>query len=122
MSQKKRRANVEASKAMAAGWLMTYADLMALLMAFFVMLLALSEVDKAKFEELGISMKMALGNPVTIAKSHSSDEMKPFKDTPSSGKSKEQQLYEQKVKSLYFITLHRDVVTDVIVTFLQYQS
>lgn len=45
-----------------AGWLLTFADLMSLLMAFFVLLFAMSEVDKDKFEQLGISLSASLGN------------------------------------------------------------
>ena len=61
-------------------WMATFADLMALLMTFFVMLLALSEVDKAKFETLGISMKMALGTEVAVTAPQSADEIKPLQD------------------------------------------
>ena len=43
------------------GWITTFADLMSLLMAFFVLLYAFSEVDKAKFETLGDSLKSAFG-------------------------------------------------------------
>lgn len=49
-----------------AAWVLTFADLMSLLMAFFVLLYSMSEVDKAKFEEFGKSMKEALGKPVPV--------------------------------------------------------
>ena len=42
-------------------WVMTFADLMTLLMCFFVLLLAFSEMDAAKFKQLSGSMKDALG-------------------------------------------------------------
>lgn len=42
-------------------WVMTFADLMTLLMCFFVLLLAFSEMDAAKFKELSGSMKEAFG-------------------------------------------------------------
>lgn len=42
------------------GWMIIYADLMSLLMAFFVILLASSELDKKKFAEMGTSMRQAL--------------------------------------------------------------
>ena len=51
-------------KAEAAGvpaWVMTFADLMTLLMCFFVLLLAFSEMDVAKFKQLSGSMKDAFG-------------------------------------------------------------
>ncbi len=47
-----------------APWVLTFADLMSLLMAFFVLLYSMSEVDEAKFEEFGRSMKEALGKSV----------------------------------------------------------
>lgn len=79
MAKKKKQTVAQAAGA--PMWMATFADMMALLMTFFVMLLALSEVDKAKFETLGISMKMALGTPVPVTAVNSSDEMKPIKDT-----------------------------------------
>ena len=42
-------------------WVMTFADLMTLLMCFFVLLLAFSEMDAAKFKELSGSVKDAFG-------------------------------------------------------------
>ncbi|MDH3747797.1 MAG: OmpA family protein [Gammaproteobacteria bacterium] len=54
----------EAVKKEAAGvpaWVMTFADLMTLLMCFFVLLLAFSEMDAAKFKQLSGSMKEAFG-------------------------------------------------------------
>ncbi|MFK8053569.1 MAG: flagellar motor protein MotB [Woeseiaceae bacterium] len=42
-------------------WVMTFADLMTLLMCFFVLLLAFSEMDAAKFKELSGSVKKAFG-------------------------------------------------------------
>ena len=42
-------------------WVVTFADLMTLLMCFFVLLLSFSEMDNAKFKELSGSMKDAFG-------------------------------------------------------------
>ena len=42
-------------------WVMTFADLMTLLMCFFVLLLAFSEMDVLKFKQLSGSMKEAFG-------------------------------------------------------------
>ncbi|MGB5346895.1 MAG: flagellar motor protein MotB [Woeseia sp.] len=53
-----------AKKAEAGGvpaWVMTFADLMTLLMCFFVLLLSFSEMDVAKFKQLSGSMKNAFG-------------------------------------------------------------
>ena len=43
------------------GWITTFADLMALLMCFFVLLLAFSEMDIQKFKQIAGSMKVAFG-------------------------------------------------------------
>lgn len=42
-------------------WMATFADLMTLLMCFFVLLLAFSEMDVMKFKQIAGSMKYALG-------------------------------------------------------------
>lgn len=56
--------NVAVAKKEKAGvpaWVMTFADLMTLLMCFFVLLLAFSEMDAARFKQLSGSMKEAFG-------------------------------------------------------------
>ena len=45
----------------APGWVTTFADLMSLLMCFFVLLLAFSEMDVLKFKQLAGSMREAFG-------------------------------------------------------------
>lgn len=45
----------------APGWLATFADLMALLMCFFVLLLSFSELDLEKYKQVAGSMKFAFG-------------------------------------------------------------
>ncbi len=42
-------------------WLGTFADLMSLLMCFFVLLLSFSEMDVLKFKQIAGSMKFAFG-------------------------------------------------------------
>ncbi|MGL4640985.1 MAG: flagellar motor protein MotB, partial [Shewanella sp.] len=42
-------------------WLATFADLMSLLMCFFVLLLSFSEMDVLKFKQIAGSMKYAFG-------------------------------------------------------------
>ncbi len=56
--------SVTAKKCPPAGapaWIMTFADLMSLLLAFFVLLFSFSELDKLKFKELAGSMRDAFG-------------------------------------------------------------
>jgi len=43
----------------APAWVMTFADLMSLLMCFFVLLLSFSEMDVIKFQQIAGSMKAA---------------------------------------------------------------
>lgn len=45
----------------APAWVMTFADLMSLLMCFFVLLLSFAEMDVVKFKKLAGSMEMAFG-------------------------------------------------------------
>jgi chemotaxis protein MotB len=45
----------------APAWVMTFADLMSLLMCFFVLLLSFSEMDVSKYKEMAGSMKNAFG-------------------------------------------------------------
>lgn len=51
----------KAAPAGVPAWVMTFADLMTLLMCFFVLLLSFSEMDVAKFKELSGSMQDAFG-------------------------------------------------------------
>jgi len=44
-----------------SGWIMTFADLMSLLMCFFVLLLSFSEMDLQKYKQVAGSMKFAFG-------------------------------------------------------------
>ncbi len=50
------------------GWMATFADMMALLMCFFVLLLAFSEMDAQKFKRIAGAMKQAFGvqNEISI--------------------------------------------------------
>lgn len=71
-------------------WVMTFADLMTLLMCFFVLLLSFSEMDLAKFKQLSGSMKNAFGvqaeiEAKTIPKGTSviAQEFSPGKPEPS---------------------------------------
>ena len=54
-------AHVKKPDAGAPAWVLTFADLMSLLLAFFVLLFSFSEMDKQKFKELSGSMKDAFG-------------------------------------------------------------
>ena len=55
------KAKADQQPAAAPAWVMTFADLMSLLMCFFVLLLSFSEMDAAKYKEVAGSMKFAFG-------------------------------------------------------------
>ncbi len=66
--QKKEGAGVPA-------WVMTFADLMTLLMCFFVLLLSFAEMDILKFKQVAGSMKEAFGVQRTVVSDRSETEM-----------------------------------------------
>lgn len=59
MGKKKKHAEEEEN---AERWLLTYADLITLLMVFFIILYSMSNVDASKYEAMANSLKIALGN------------------------------------------------------------
>lgn len=54
------------TQARSPAWIITFADLNSLLLAFFMLLFAFSEQDKAKFKEIADSMRGAFGIPPII--------------------------------------------------------
>src|SRR5579875_1829290 len=46
-------------------WLLTYADMMTLLVAFFIMLYAMSVINQAKFQQLAVSVRSGFGGSMT---------------------------------------------------------
>jgi len=72
------------------GWLATFADLMSLLMAFFILLLSFSQMDVLKFKRLAGSMKEAFGvqnkvnvNAIPKGTSIIAKEFSPGRPTPT---------------------------------------
>lgn len=61
MKRLARRKRPEAPAGGNAPWLATFADLMNLLLCFFVLLFAMSDVDGEKFEEISVSFSNAFG-------------------------------------------------------------
>ena len=47
-------------------WLVSYADMVTLLMVLFIVLFAISQVDRAKYEELATGLAASFGGPVTV--------------------------------------------------------
>jgi chemotaxis protein MotB len=54
-------------------WMVSYADMMTLLLVLFIVLYAISQVDKAKFEELASGLSQSFGGPVTVVQGKSSE-------------------------------------------------
>ncbi len=50
-------------------WLLTYADMITLLMALFIMLYAMSELDKAKYQMIAAALERVFGGPVVVGTS-----------------------------------------------------
>jgi chemotaxis protein MotB len=75
-------------------WLLTYADLITLLMAFFVVMYAMSNVDKRKYDVLAASIKQALhveGSADNIIADHMGQSQM---DTPLPEKARENAEYQ----------------------------
>src|SRR5688500_12603629 len=47
-------------------WLVSYADMVTLLMCLFIVLFAMSQVDKAKFAALASGLSASFGAPITV--------------------------------------------------------
>lgn len=57
----------EAEKENSERWLLTYADMITLLMLFFIVMYAMSQLDKAKFDALSVSLNSAFTTPIEAA-------------------------------------------------------
>ena len=96
-------------------WMGTFADLMSLLMAFFVLLLSFSEMDVLKYKQIAGSMKNAFGvqsevkvKDIPKGTSVIAQEFAPGKPEPTLIQTVQQQTTEQEKQSLDF-----DTATDV---------
>lgn len=101
----------EGRKGIAAtpGWVVTFADLMTLLMCFFVLLLSFSEMDRAKYKTVAGSMESAFGvqrdmNVKATPKGTSmvAREFSPGKPTPTDSKAMQQKTSDQNRPTLEF--------------------
>lgn len=125
----------EDEKRAVADWMTTYADLMSLLMCFFVLLLSFSEMDVAKYKQLAGSMKMAFGvqNEVKVkfipkGTSIIAKEFSPGRPNPTAVKTVQQQSTNTRESSLdmrtsapgknerrHMLTLPSDIVREEII-------
>lgn|SRR5690554_3508995 len=60
------------------GWMTTYSDMVTLLLTFFVMLFAFSEIDKAKYDQIALSLRGALGGLPSVLESGMSPQEEAF--------------------------------------------
>lgn len=93
----------------APAWVMTFADLMSLLMCFFVLLLAFSEMDVLKFKQVAGSMQNAFGvqkkikaDEIPKGTSVVAQEFSPGKPTPTVLNVVEQMTVDDSKKNLEF--------------------
>lgn len=99
----------------APAWVMTFADLMSLLMCFFVLLLSFSEMDLLKFKQIAGSMKAAFGvqreikaNEAPKGTSIIAREFSPGRPTPTLIKEIRQNTIDESKQTLE----HTDAMTD----------
>src|SRR5690554_3864051 len=57
----RRRAMLRRARRNGNSWMITYADLMSLLLCFFVMLVSFSEMDRVRFKEMAGQLSQAFG-------------------------------------------------------------
>ncbi len=61
MSARRRKKSGKASGPSAPAWMVTYSDMVTLLLTFFVLMLSMAEMDKVKFQRAAVSLKGAFG-------------------------------------------------------------
>ncbi len=100
-------------------WLLTYSDLITLLMIFFVVMYALSNVDVAKYKQISESLRVAMGGGKTIIGNDDAanvdSEIKPVDDnqTSQTEKTKMEELKRSVDKYLEQNGLNQSVSTKV---------
>ncbi len=65
MAGKKKKSGGEGEHENAERWLLTYADMMTLLVAFFIMMYAMSILNVSKFQQLAVSVRSGFGGSIT---------------------------------------------------------
>ncbi|MEY7999405.1 flagellar motor protein MotB [Clostridium sp. Mt-5] len=82
-------------------WMLTYSDLITLLMIFFIVMYSMSQVDQSKYKQLSESLSIAMGGGKSIIgqdnTSSIKDDVKKI-DTPDSTEAEEKKLSELKVQ------------------------
>jgi chemotaxis protein MotB len=65
MAGRKKKQGGEGEHENAERWLLTYADMMTLLVAFFIMMYAMSILNNKKFQQLAVSIRSGFGGSIT---------------------------------------------------------
>src|SRR5437899_1337390 len=65
MAQRVRRRNHEEEHENEERWLLTYADMITLLMVLFIVLFSIGQLDLKKFEKLRVGLSNSFGTPTT---------------------------------------------------------
>lgn len=112
MARRKRKA-LKKNRPSAPAWMVTYSDMVTLLLTFFVLMLSMAEMDKIKFQKAVGSLKGAFG----IMKSDPVNDPKSDVVLPTVGVipyDMVQRLYDQLVTKIIKLDLDRDIelVTD----------
>ncbi|HAR64498.1 MAG: chemotaxis protein MotB [Candidatus Margulisiibacteriota bacterium] len=76
-------------------WLLTYADLITLLMIFFVVLYALSMLDASKYKQLSESLKISLGVGTPEMTNFEGGQITPYLNTPQSDEQDMKKYFEE---------------------------
>lgn len=83
----------------APGWIVTFADLMSLLLTFFVLILSFAEIDASKFKRVMGSIKMAFGVQKHKIYEFMETSSNPF-ETASNGKDSNKVIETDKTKNI----------------------
>lgn len=102
-----------------AVWIITFADLMCLLMGFFVLLLSSSDLNKHKFDKIGSSMQSAFGFPSAHAANSPIIELSPLlQPTLSSDTALAKSISAQKTAADISNKLHQQILDKKIEVFV----
>jgi len=108
MSAKRRKKASKSSGPSAPAWMVTYSDMVTLLLTFFVLMLSMAEMDQVKFQRAAISLKGAFG----IMDSHPQRETKSDVVLPEMGAIPYellQRVYDQMILDLQKLEIDEDI-------------
>jgi chemotaxis protein MotB len=104
----RRKKKKKAGGPSAPAWMVTYSDMVTLLLTFFVLMLSMAEMDKVKFERAAISLKGAFG----IMQSKPQPEVKSEVVVPEMGAipyEMLQRVYDRMIQDLQKLDINSDI-------------